>query len=103
MTVDLTKVFECIISLAAALITTFLIPYIKARTSAEQFKKLKDYAMTAVKAAEMIYNGTGRGAEKKAYVQAFLAEKGYKINLAEVENAIEAAVLEMNKSVEEYK
>lgn len=100
MTIDLTQIVIYVIGLVFALISAFLIPYIKSKLSAEQLKKLQSYAKIAVEAAEMIYKGTGRGEEKKIYVQQFLAEKGYDINLAEVENAIEAAVLEMNKALE---
>lgn len=100
MTIDLTQIVIYIIGLVFALISAFLVPYIKTKLSAEQFKKLQDYVKIAVEAAEMIYKGPGRGEEKKIYVQTFLAEKGYNIDLTEVENAIEAAVLEMNKNLD---
>lgn len=101
MTIDLTQIVIYIIGLVFSLVSVFLIPYIKTKLSAEQFKKLQSYAKIAVEAAEMIYKGPGRGEEKKLYVQNYLAEKGYNIDLTEVENAIEAAVLEMNKAIEE--
>lgn len=46
----------------------------------------------------MIYNGTGRGAEKKTYVLNYLNEKGYKLDLDTIDNLIESAVLELKKS-----
>ena len=43
----------------------------------------------------MIYNGAGRGQEKKAYVVKFLNSKGFTLNPEEIDNIIEAAVLEL--------
>ena len=65
MTIDLTQIVIYVIGLVFALISAFLIPYIKSKLSAEQLKKLQSYAKIAVEAAEMIYKGTGRGEEKK--------------------------------------
>ena len=56
MTIDLTQIVIYVIGLVFALISAFLIPYIKSKLSAEQFKKLQNYAKVAVEAAEMIYN-----------------------------------------------
>jgi N-acetyl-anhydromuramyl-L-alanine amidase AmpD len=54
----------------------------------------------AVQAAEQIYNGRGRGAEKKAYVLEFLRSKGYTLDMESVENLIEAAVFALQKQFE---
>ena len=58
---DLTNIASAIITLIVAVITTFLIPYLKAKVDAEKFAKIKNWVKVAVEAAEMIYNGTGRG------------------------------------------
>lgn len=55
----------------------------------------------AVEAAEMIYVGAGRGEEKKQYVIDFLNSKGFTLNTAEIENLIEAAVLELKLTQKE--
>lgn len=86
------------ITLIVAVITTFLIPYLKAKVDAEKFAKIKNWVKAAVEAAEMIYNGTGRGAEKKAYVLNYLKEKGYTLDLDSIDNLIEFAVLALKKS-----
>ena len=54
----------------------------------------------AVEAAEMIYVGSGRGQEKKEYVLDFLNNKGFTLNIAEIENLIEAAVLKLKQTEE---
>lgn len=93
--VDLTQVVIAVITLAISLVTAFLIPYLKTKVSAEQLDTIKFWVNIAVEAAEMIYVGTGRGQEKKEYVVQFLNSKGFSLNITEVENLIEAAVLEL--------
>lgn len=93
--VDLTPIVNAVITLAAALITAFLIPWIKKKYSAEKLAELQKWTKIAVEAAEMIYKGSGLGDLKKSYVQNYLAEKGYSINVIEVDALIESAVKEM--------
>lgn len=75
--------------------TAFLIPYLKTKVSAEKLDTIKFWVNIAVEAAEMIYVGTGRGQEKKDYVVKFLNSKGFTLNVTEIENLIEAAVMEL--------
>ena len=49
----------------------------------------------------MIYVGAGRGEEKKQYVIDCLNSKGFTLNTAEIENLIEAAVLELKLTQKE--
>ena len=93
--VDLTNLIVAILTLAVSLVSVYLIPYIKTKVSAEQLDTIKFWVNIAVEAAEMIYNGTGRGEEKKAYVVKFLNSKGFTLNPEEIDNIIEAAVLEL--------
>ena len=90
---DLTPIVEAVITLLMALITAFLIPFIKSKVSNEKYAEIMMWVGVAVDAAEMIYTGTGRGAEKKQYVLDFLADKGYKLDVNSIEAMIEAAVL----------
>lgn len=93
--VDLTQVIVAVLTLVVSLITAFLIPYLKTKVSGEQLETIKFWVNIAVEAAEMIYVGTGRGQEKKEYVVQFLNSKGFTLNVAEIENLIEAAVMEL--------
>lgn len=95
--IDLTLIVESIITLAIALVTAFLIPYLKNKISEEKFAELQTWVVVAVEAAEMLYTGTGRGEVKKQYVLDFLDSKGYKIDFESVEALIEAAVLDLQK------
>ena len=98
--VDLTQIVVAILTLVFSLGSAFLIPYIKTKVTAEQLETIKFWVNIAVEAAEMIYVGTGRGEEKKAYVVEFLNSKGFHLNTAEIDNIIEAAVLELKLATE---
>lgn len=53
------------------------------------------WVKVAVKAAEQIYNGSGQGKEKFAYVSEWISKK-FKISEADLKNIIESAVYELN-------
>ena len=96
--VDLTPIISAVLTLIISLVSAFLIPYIKAKTSEEQFNTIKLWVQIAVQAAEMLYVGSGRAEEKKQYVIEFLKSKGFTLNAEEIENLIESAVLELKQS-----
>lgn len=97
--VDLTQIITLVIELIIAVVLIFVVPYLKQKMSAEQFDEMIMWVNIAVKAAEMLYTGTGRGEEKKAYVIEFLNSKGYTLDAASIENMIEASVLELKNSM----
>lgn len=86
-TIDLTQIFQAVIGFLAALITHKLIPWIQARTTAQQQEMLRAAVSVAVYAAEQLY-GAGAGKEKLMYVKGQLAKKGYKIDIDEIEAAV---------------
>lgn len=90
--IDLTPVIEAIIALCVALVTTFLIPYIKSKTTKEQQEKINGWVKIAVNAAEQIYNVPGSGKNKKDYVLRFLESKGFTIDEKSLDSMIESAV-----------
>lgn len=90
--IDLTALVQAVIALIAALITAFVIPWLKRKISAEKLAEVSTWVEIAVEAAEQLYEGSGRGAEKKEYVIQFLQQKGYTVDMAAIENMIEAAV-----------
>ena len=63
--VDLTDIIVAVLTLISALISAFVIPYLKTKVDSDKFEKIKAWVKVAVEAAEMIY--VGRGEEKKAY------------------------------------
>lgn len=92
MTIDLTPVLGAIITLAIAVVTSIVIPLIKKKIGDEKFSEIERWVKVAVQAAEQLFAGTGRGAEKLAYVEDFLAGKGFSIDSESLRNLIEAAV-----------
>ena len=85
--IDLTPIFQAVLGILAALITHKLIPWIQARTTAQQQEMLRAAVLVAVYAAEQLY-GAGAGKEKLMYVKGQLAKKGYKIDIDEIESAV---------------
>ena len=85
--IDLTPIFQAVLSILAALITHKLIPWIQARTTAQQQEMLRAAVSVAVYAAEQLY-GAGAGKEKLMYVKGQLAKKGYRIDIDEIEAAV---------------
>jgi hypothetical protein len=92
---DLTPIMEAIISLVVAVITAFVIPWLKGKIDADKLEQIKLWLTVAVEAAEQLYNGTGRGEEKKAYVVKFLQEKGFTLDPDSLDKLIEAAVFNL--------
>lgn len=93
--IDLTPIMEAIIALVVAVITAFVIPWLKGKIDADKLEQIKLWVTVAVEAAEQLYNGTGRGEEKKAYVVKFLQEKGFTLDPGSLDKLIEAAVFNL--------
>ena len=93
--IDLTPIMEAIIALVVAVITAFVIPWLKGKIDADKLEHIKLWVTVAVEAAEQLYNGTGRGEEKKAYVVKFLQEKGFTLDPDSLDKLIEAAVFNL--------
>lgn len=100
---DLNPIFEAIIALIAAVISCVLIPYIRKKTTAQEQERLLSLARMAVTAAEQIFEGIGRGEEKKAYATQWLAERNLNVNGDAIEAAIESAVYAMNSETKNSK
>ena len=91
--IDLTPIFQALIALLASIITIKVIPWIKARTTAQQQEMLRAAVSVAVYAAEQLY-GAGNGKEKLMYAKGQLAKKGYHVDIDEIEAAVrELAVM----------
>lgn len=100
MNVDLTVIIEAVAALIAAILSAFVIPWIRSKTTNEQFDKIQMWVEVAVEAAEQLYTGSGRGAEKKAYVVEFLEAKGFTIDADSLDKLIEAAVFNLPSYIE---
>lgn len=88
-----------LISILGAIITGFVIPFIKEKIGAEKLAKYEYWATLAVQAAEMMWTESGRGKEKKQYVVDFLNDMFNKnkivITEQQIEILVESAVKQM--------
>lgn len=98
--IDITPLIQAVIAVIAAVLTSFVIPWIKKKYGIAKWHEIECWVKTAVNAAEQIYIGAGRGAEKKEYVLNFLSEKGYEVDEDKIDAMIESAVYELNNPKE---
>lgn len=96
---DLTPIINAAVALLAAVITAFVVPWIKRNTSQKDQEELLKWVEIAVAAAQQLYHKLS-GEERKAYVVKFLAEQGYSVDEAALDAAIEAAVLKLHRELE---
>ena len=94
---DITPIIRAGLLLISAVITAVIVPLIRAKLNEQQLANVQAWVKVAVEAAEQIYKGAGRGQDKKAFVLDFLDKKGLTVDLASIDNLIEAAVLELKK------
>lgn len=94
---DYTLLFEGVLTILFALVTMYVIPWIKTKVSAEELAEIIKWVKIAVQAAEMIYKESGMGEAKKAYVKTFLEDKGIKYDERQIDSMIESAVLELKE------
>lgn len=95
--IDLTEIIGAVLALMTTIITCVLIPWIQAKTTNEQRKKMKDIYRMAVFAAEQLV-GAGHGHEKLEEAKKMIEAAGYTFD----RNQLEATVMEcLNLAFEE--
>ena len=107
--IDITPVVEAVIALVAVVITTFVIPWIKSKSTGSKWSNLKEWASAGVNAAEAMFVGTKLGNDKRKFVEEYLKEvckeQGYTFNdkstRIALENAWRAMVQEAEKDNKE--
>lgn len=98
--IDLTPMFNALIVLMAAIITAFVVPWIKSKTTVQQQEALAGLYRTLCFAAEQLY-GAGRGEDKLDYVEAQLMERGYTVDRDMIEATVKMHFGEWGKAKEE--
>lgn len=91
---------KIVISVCAALITAYVIPYIKTLRNDKRYASLLDMVEVAVKAAEQsLKNESGefKKSEVLAYVAHWMDEKGIYVDTEQLDNLIECAVYQMKQ------
>lgn len=91
------NIFYVALSIVSVLVTGVLVPLLKQKYGKEKVISVMEAVDIAVKAAEQIYTKTGQGNLKKQYVLMRLNEQGFKVSEKELDDMIEASVLELNR------
>lgn len=92
---DITNLVSLIIEVIVTLFILGFVPMLKAKMDVKDALAWVDIA---VRAAEQLYR-QNEGEKKKAYVLNFLLERNIILDDAEIETAIEAAVLKLHKEL----
>ena len=84
------------LTIIGGVVTYYIIPYVKSKTTVEQRKDLIFYTQLAIKLAESIYNKEGQGKLKKEYVIDWLSKQGIIFTEEQVSNLIDSVVKYFN-------
>lgn len=88
---NITEVLQAVVYFVVTLLALFVVPAIKNKVGAQNLATFLKWVDIAVAAAEQLYD-SANGEEKKDYVLDYLTMKGYEVDEAELDMAIEAAV-----------
>ena len=98
ITFDILKI---VISICAALVTVYVIPYLKTLKEDRRYAQILEMVEVAVRAAEQTIKGAGKGMEKKKEVEgvlyAWMIEKGIEITPEQLNNLIECCVYQLKQ------
>ena len=93
------EALKLLIMVTVLVLTRFVVPWLKAKTSNETMQAVLDWTMQAVLAAEQAHQAQ-TGAERKYIVTEFikqiLIQKNISLSDEELNTLIEAAVMQMN-------
>lgn len=92
MDIDWTEILLALISLIGLLISSMLVPYLRAKTTEKQRENIEFWVGVAVMAAEKHFDLAGEGAAKKEQVKKFIREKGLNINDEQLDQLIDFTV-----------
>ena len=93
--VDITVIISSIIVILSVVLTVFIIPMIKERTTAEQRNKIQTYIEAAVSAAEILFptiDGIKYGKKKLEYVAEVLQKQGITFDVDDITDEIRVMI-----------
>lgn len=89
-------ILKIVVSACSALITVFVVPYLRRLAENEKLTEIMKAVNVAVSAAEQTIKGSGKGAEKKHQVIEFMLDwmhsRGISFDAEQIDGLIEAAV-----------
>ena len=96
--IDLTNIIEAAVALLVALVSAFLIPWIRSRLNASQTAELLRWVKIAVYSAQQLYYNLD-GATRLEHALEVLAAKGFDVDDAALLDAVEAEVLKLHQGL----
>lgn len=95
------QILKIVVSVCAALVTVYVVPYIKTLRAGKRYAQMIDLISLAVRAAEQTITESGQGAVKKErvieFVREYLGGAGIDITGDQLSELIEAAVYSMKR------
>lgn len=90
-------VLEVVLTLAVAVITGVVVPYVRSKIESDKLAKLDYFIELGIRSAEQIFDGDGKSEEKKKYVVNYITEvinRNLKIDITpeELDTIIEGMV-----------
>lgn len=99
MKIDITQLVIALIGILCTAITTYLIPYFKSKTTTTQQANILNWAKLGVQCAEILYTGSGKGDEKRAYVEKYIQKMCEKANIKIDTDSVRIAIENAWKSL----
>lgn len=96
------KIILALIGLLGTLLTYFLIPYLKTKTTKEQRDDLAFWLGVAMTSAEYMFDIPKAGIEKKDYVMKFIKSKGIKVKDEALSMLIDTVIDIFNDAKDKY-
>jgi len=94
--IDITDIIGAVVVILGAVITRYVVPWLKTKMSAGQADALAFWAAKAVQAAEeLAKNGKLPKSDKFDYVVGVLQEKGFTLDETELQAVIDGTVWEL--------
>ena len=94
-------ILKTVLAICSALITGYLLPYLKTKFQNEKYTKVEKIITTAVKAVEQTLSDPGMGEKKKevvfSYMYHWMTKNGIFVDEEQLNQLIEACVFQMNK------
>ena len=94
-------VLKVVVSVCAAMITVYLIPYLRTLVHDKRYEALIDMVALAVRAAEQTIKESGQGALKKErvidFVRDWMNNQGIDITYEQLSELVEACVYQMKQ------
>lgn len=94
-------ILKLVVSVCAALVTVYLIPYIKTLREDKRYAQALDIVQTAVRAAEQTCKddtGEFKKSEVLSFVCQWLEKNGVKMEMSQLDRLIECAVYQMKNN-----